>query len=120
MTFSGKAPPILPEGWLRTARQTLGQTQSQVAEKLGIKRQAYANFETGEVRATISLATLRRAAQALDCDLIYFLTPKTRVKPATTRLESKPEPAAGKHHRSPGQFIAQPDRSADELPLQLL
>ena len=112
-----KAPSAPSEGWLRASRLTLGQSQAQVAGKIGIKRQAYANFETGEVRSTISLATLRRAAGAMDCDLVYYLVPKSSVTPTppTKATKSKPPRKSAAEH-----FITEVERPADELPVQLL
>jgi len=98
----------------------MGKTQSTVAEKLGIKRQAYANFETGEVRSTISLASLRRAAQAMDCELVYHLVPRTEISTPRQATTLPPEPTAPIERKTIGQFVAQADRADDELPLQLL
>lgn len=64
-------------GWLRTVRQALGLAQAAVAEKSGITQQAYAQFERGETAGTLSLGNLQRAAEAMDCELVYFLVPRT-------------------------------------------
>jgi predicted DNA-binding mobile mystery protein A len=77
------------KGWIRAARQALSLTQSQMAKKLGMRQQAYANIELREQRETVTLATLRRAAAALDCDLIYALVPKKAVAPTFTELAAK-------------------------------
>jgi hypothetical protein len=41
-----------------------------------VKRQTYAQFEVAEERESISLSSLRRAAEAMDCELVYFVLPK--------------------------------------------
>ena len=41
-----------------------------------MKRQSYAQFETAEERGSISMASLRRAAEAMDCELVYFIVPR--------------------------------------------
>lgn len=69
------APP--PSGWLRAVRDALGMPQAEVARRLGVTRQAVAQIETAEVDGSVRLATLRRAAAALDCDLVYTLVPRT-------------------------------------------
>lgn len=63
-------------GWLRTVRQTLGMSTSQVAARLGISRQGVADQERREVEGTITLAALRRAAEASECDLYYAIVPR--------------------------------------------
>jgi transcriptional regulator with XRE-family HTH domain len=65
-----------PGGWLQAGRQARALPQRLLAEKLGIKRQAWAQLETSEAREAISLYSLRRAAAALDFDLVYFLVPR--------------------------------------------
>lgn len=112
--------PIPHFGWLRDTRLKLGRSQVEVAERIGIKRQAYANFETGEVRSTISLASLRRAADAMDCDLIYALVPKAGATSPTSLSTVPSVPAVTKGQNAANHFIAQTERSAEELPLQLL
>jgi predicted DNA-binding mobile mystery protein A len=63
-------------GWLRSVRQALGLAQSTVAKKTGITQQAYAQFERGETGGTLSIGNLQRAAETMDCELVYFLVPR--------------------------------------------
>lgn len=63
-------------GWLRAIREAMGLTQGEVAAKLPVKRQTYAQFEVAEELGAISLSSLRRAAEAMDCELVYFVVPK--------------------------------------------
>lgn len=65
-------------GWLRAVRQALGLAQVSVAQKTGITQQAYAQFERGETKDTLSLGSLQRAAEAMDCDLVYYLVPRAK------------------------------------------
>lgn len=82
--FEARAQPIrglaeIPPprgGWLRAVRQTLGMSTSQFAARLGMTRQGVADQERREVDGTITLAALRRAAMALDCDLYYAIVPR--------------------------------------------
>lgn len=63
-------------GWLRAVRMALGMSMDDVAQRLGITRSSVARMESSEQRETIQLDTLRRVAQALDCELAYVLIPK--------------------------------------------
>lgn len=65
-------------GWLRAVRQTLGLAQARVAKNAGVTKQAYAQFERGETKGTLSLGSLQRAAEAMDCELVYYLAPRAQ------------------------------------------
>lgn len=63
---------------LLRARQKAGMTQAQVARRMGIAQAAVARLESsaGSRKHAPSIATLRRYADAVDCDLRLTLTPK--------------------------------------------
>lgn len=69
-------PPRPPAGWLKTIREALGLTATRQAKMLGVTTSSVTRLETSEADDTISLATLRRAAEALGCELQYALVPK--------------------------------------------
>jgi len=62
-------------GWIQAIRQALGMTTEQLAKRLGIRQPSVVAIEQSEARGTIELATLRRAAEALDCRLVYVFVP---------------------------------------------
>lgn len=66
-----------PMGWLRAIRQALGMNAAQYAHRLGVKPQRIAALEKAEVNGTASLKTLRQAAEALECKLVYAIVPET-------------------------------------------
>ena len=66
-----------PKGWIRAIRDALGMSLRQLAEQLGTSPQAAMKLEDSEATGTIQLKTLRRAAEAMDCVLVYALVPKT-------------------------------------------
>jgi predicted DNA-binding mobile mystery protein A len=66
-------PPV--RGWIKAVRDALGMTTAQLAKRLGVKQPSVVAIEQSEARGTIELATLRRAAAALDCTLVYALIP---------------------------------------------
>lgn len=78
LTAAQKSASKPAGGWLRAVRQALGLAQATVAKKSGITQQAYAQFERGEVSGTLSIGNLQRAAEAMDCDLVYYLMPRAR------------------------------------------
>ena len=75
-------------GWLRAVRQALNLAQADVAKNTGVTKQAYAQFERGETKGTLSLGSLQRAAEAMQCDLVYYLVPRARsLGELATRLD---------------------------------
>lgn len=63
------------KGWVRAIRDALGMTGVQFARRLGITPQSVSALESSEASGQIKLSTLRRAAEALDCTLVYALVP---------------------------------------------
>jgi predicted DNA-binding mobile mystery protein A len=64
-------------GWLRAVREALGITQQQVANETQVKRQVIQKFEFAEASDRITLRNLRRVADALGCELVYAIVPKS-------------------------------------------
>ena len=56
-------------------REAFGMTTRQLAQRIGKVQSAVVEMEKSEARDSISLATLRQAAEALDCTLVYALVP---------------------------------------------
>jgi len=48
----------------------------QLARRLRVTRQAVAALERRELDGTITLEALRRAAAAMDCDVVYAVVPR--------------------------------------------
>ena len=79
-------------GWLRAVRESSGVSQAGLAKKLGMSRQAYAGLEAAEARGAISLKSLQRAAEALECELVYFVLPREAVAQNLTELAARHDP----------------------------
>lgn len=60
-------------------------TSAQLGKRLGISQQAVAKLEQNERSGAITLASLARVAQSLDCDLAAVLTPKTSLEETVRR-----------------------------------
>jgi predicted DNA-binding mobile mystery protein A len=65
-----------PKGWIKAIREALGMTTAQLARRLGVSQPRAVNIEQAEVSGAITLQSLERAAQALDCRLVYALVPR--------------------------------------------
>jgi predicted DNA-binding mobile mystery protein A len=71
-----------PKGWIRAIRDALGMTGVQFAARLKIRPQSLEALERSEAAGAIQLKTLRRAAEALNCTLVYALVPNSSLEEA--------------------------------------
>jgi len=65
-----------PRGWLKAIREALGMTTAQLGRRLGVVQSRVVAIEQAETKGTITLNSLEKAAQALDCRLVYALLPR--------------------------------------------
>ncbi len=79
-----KQPPA--GGWLAAVRSALGMPMTALARRLRVTPATARAYELGEQEGTITLATLRRVAQALDADFVYAIVPR---KPLAEQIEGR-------------------------------
>ncbi|ANH80214.1 XRE family transcriptional regulator [Niabella ginsenosidivorans] len=65
-----------PTGWIKAIRLALGISLEQLGRKLSITKQGAMDVEKREAEGSITLKTLKEAANALDMQLVYGLVPK--------------------------------------------
>jgi len=76
------------KGWVRAIRDALGMSGRQLGQRMGVSKMWAGDIERLEVTGATTLKTLRRAAEAMDCVLVYALVPKTTLK-ATLLTQAK-------------------------------
>ncbi|MDR1418732.1 MAG: mobile mystery protein A [Endomicrobium sp.] len=77
-------PFDLPEqGWIRTIREALGMTTSQLAKRLKISQARIVHIEKNENNLKIS--TLNKIAKALNCAFVYYIIPNDNIKNIVSR-----------------------------------
>lgn len=87
--LAGEALPEPPrQGWLKAIREALGITTRQFARRVGLANSTVVEAEKGEAAGTISIAQLRRLADALDCDVRYVLVPRASL---ATKVDTQAE-----------------------------
>ena len=64
-------------GWLSAIREARGISLRQVADRLAVTPQAVHRLQVSEANEAISLKRLRQAAEAMGCDLVYALLPRS-------------------------------------------
>jgi predicted DNA-binding mobile mystery protein A len=74
------AQPSPRNGWIRAIRTALGMTGSELASRMGVSQSTIVGLERSEAQGTIKLKTLQKAASALDCDVFYYLAPRTTLE----------------------------------------
>ncbi len=74
-----------PKGWIRAIRDAIGMTGAQLGKRVGNSPQGIVGLERSEAAGTIQLNTLRRAAEAMECVLVYAIVPKTSLADMVNR-----------------------------------
>lgn len=82
-----------PRGWVKAIREALGMTTAQLAKRLNVSQPRVVALEQAEAKRAITLDSLERAAQALDCQLVYALVPR---KPLDALVEERATRLAGR------------------------
>lgn len=72
----GEQRSQLHSGWIQSIRLALGMSLRQLSERIGVSPSALNNFEKREQTEAISLASLKKVANAMDMELVYYLKPK--------------------------------------------
>ena len=67
---------VPPTGWLRAIRLATGMPATYPAKKLGLTQQGFDALEKSEAAGAITLKSLKRAADAMGCDLVYAIVPR--------------------------------------------
>ena len=65
-----------PRGWIKAIREALGMTTAQLAARINVSQPRVAQLEKAEIEDSITLRTLREAADGLGCNVIYVLVPR--------------------------------------------
>ncbi len=71
---------IPSRGWIRALRNALGMSGRQLAQRLGVTKQRTSFIEKQEINGTITLKTMRRTAEAMECVFVYGLVPRTSLE----------------------------------------
>lgn len=72
-----KQPTVPRAGWVKAIRLAIGMSSDTLGNRIGISGQGLRKLEMSEADRSITLKTLDRLADALDCDVHYILAPRT-------------------------------------------
>jgi predicted DNA-binding mobile mystery protein A len=76
-------------GWLKSVRNSLGLSVRQLAELMKVSLNSVSQLEAGEIKQTATLKSLSKAAEAMDCELVYWIQPKSPNKTFDEILDQK-------------------------------
>jgi predicted DNA-binding mobile mystery protein A len=76
-----------PKGWIRAIRTALGMTARQLAGRLGVAQQSVARIEKDELTGSVTIRTMQRVAECLDCDFVFGFVPRSSLE-ATLRRQA--------------------------------
>lgn len=65
------------KGWIRAIRDALGMNTRQFAERLGVSKSRIPRIEQDEITGSLTLKTMNRVADTLDCVFVYGFVPRT-------------------------------------------
>ena len=68
------------KGWIRAIRDALGMTAKQLAGRLGVAQQAVARIEKDELAGAVTIKTMRRVAESLDCVFVCGFVPRSSLE----------------------------------------
>jgi len=111
--FRALTTPPPKAGWVRAIREALGMTKEQLAQRLDVSASTVSTLERSEARETITLKSLQRLAQGLDCRMVYALVPndgRTLEKLVLERAEA----VASKQMKRVSHTMRLEDQSLDE------
>jgi len=100
-----------PRGWIKAIREALGMTTAQLAQRIGVSQPRVVAIEKAEKNKSITLESLERAAQALDCHVVYALVPR---KPLNDLVEERAHKIAKKRLQSTRHSMALEAQSVDK------
>jgi predicted DNA-binding mobile mystery protein A len=97
-------------------REAVGLKQVEIAKKIGVTAASYSDLESSEARGAISLSSLARAAEAMDCEVVYFLVPRTGAAKSYDELALRFDPEM-KHLQASEHSMALEGQAVGDLPL---
>lgn len=101
-----------PRGWIKAIREALGMTSQQLARRMGVSQPRISEIEKQEVAGALTLDTLQRAANALDCQLVYALLPRESLN---TLVQARAEKVARARLKAASHSMALEGQGVDDV-----
>lgn len=98
------------KGWIQTIRTSLGLNVRQFAERMNVDKSRISRIERDELTGSLTIHSLRHAAELLGCDLVYALVPKTRLEDV---VKKRAQEVAGQQWHDSSHTMALEDQALD-------
>ncbi|MDP8287216.1 MAG: mobile mystery protein A [Candidatus Electryonea clarkiae] len=80
--------PVPLKGWIRAIRNAIGMSGRQLAARLGVTKQSASLIEGREIAGTVTINTMKKTAEAMDCIFVYGFIPRISLE-ETVRNQAK-------------------------------
>lgn len=105
-----------PKGWIKAIREALGMSAAQLATRIGVQTPRVYEIEKSETMGSLSLDSLQRAANAMDCQLVYALVPRQDLE---TMVQERALEIAVKRAHATSHTMALEDQAVDEATMKI-
>lgn len=108
--------PVPRLGWIRAIRDALGMSARELGARAGVSAARISQIERAEVEGGLTLNTLRRIAEAMDCRVEYVLLPR---RPLDVMVRDQAQGWAESQIRAVDHTMAMEDQRTDEYARRL-
>ena len=98
------------KGWIRAIRDALGMSAKQLGGRLGVAQQAVARIERDELSGSVTIKTMQRIAEGLDCVFVCGFVPRSSLD---TTLRKQAKQVAAKRLAQASQTMALENQALD-------
>lgn len=98
------------KGWIRAIRDALGMSAKQLGGRLGVAQQAVARIEKDELSGSVTIKTMHRIAECLDCVFVCGFVPRSSLD---TTLRKQAKQIAAKQLAQASQTMALENQALD-------
>jgi len=105
-----KGKSIVPNGWIKFIRKAMGLSSTDLAKLADLSPRTVTQAERREVEGKVSISTLKKMAEAMECDLVYSFVPRKSVRDT---IKSKAKEKAIKRLEEAGLHMKLEDQNAE-------
>lgn len=108
-SFKTLRPPA--KGWVRAIRNGLAMSRRQLAKRLNLSTSRIQRIEEDEISGAVTIKTMRRTAEAMDCVFVYALIPQDSL---TNTIKQQASKKAQQHLRETSHSMSLEDQAVNE------
>ncbi len=104
-------------GWIKAVRGALGMSARQLADRVGVQQSNITRLEEREPTGNITLERLAKAANAMNCKLIYAIVPNDRYSDLEAIIDEQARDLAQRlvHRTEHSMRLEQQGADADDV-----